>query len=142
MNCPACDNKLTPLAAGKVTVDACEGGCGGVWFDNFELKKLTDSDQIDAAALLRFDRNELIVVDHEKRRRCPKCDIIMMRHFFSDRREVEVDACPNCGGVWLDPGELTQIRHETRERQDPNDAAKNYLKRVFGTGLSGPGPRA
>jgi hypothetical protein len=23
----------------------------------------------------------------------------MMRHYFSDRRQVEVDTCPHCGGV-------------------------------------------
>jgi Zn-finger nucleic acid-binding protein len=142
MNCPACDNKLTSLTAGKVTVDVCEGGCGGMWFDNFELKKLSDPGQIDAAALLQFDRDDLVLIDYEKRRRCPKCDIIMMRHFFSDRREVEVDSCPSCNGVWLDPGELTQIRREARERQDPNEAAQNYIKRVFGTGLGARRPQA
>lgn len=136
MNCPACDNKLTPLTAGKITVDVCEGGCGGMWFDNFELKKLSNPDEIDAAALLKFDRDDLVLIDYEKRRRCPKCNIIMMRHFFSERREVEVDACPGCNGIWLDPGELTQIRRETRERQDPDEAAKNYFKRVFGTSLA------
>ena len=25
-----------------VTVDVCEGGCGGIWFDAFELKKFDD----------------------------------------------------------------------------------------------------
>jgi uncharacterized protein len=142
MKCPACDNNLTSLTAGKITVDVCEGGCGGMWFDNFELKKLTDPDEIDSGALLRFDRDDLVLIDYEKRRRCPKCDIIMMRHFFSDRREVEVDACPGCNGIWLDPGELKQIRKETLNRKDPDEAAKNYLKRVFGEGLKRPRPTA
>ena len=132
MQCPACDNKLTPLTAGRLTLDVCQGGCGGIWFDNFELTKLTGPDEIDAAALVQFDRNDL--VDYEKRRRCPKCNIIMMRHFFSERREVEVDECPGCAGVWLDPGELTQIRREMRENF--GEAAKEYLKRVFGPGLN------
>ena len=113
-----------------------------MWFDNFELKKLSDPGQIDAAALLQFDRDDLVLIDYEKRRRCPKCNVILMRHFFSDRREVEVDSCPGCNGVWLDPGELTQIRREARERQDPNEAAQNYFKRVFGTGLSARRPQA
>ncbi len=24
------------MVAGGVTVDVCKGGCGGIWFDNFE----------------------------------------------------------------------------------------------------------
>ena len=35
-----------------------------------------------------------------------------MRHFYSPQRRVEVDECPNCGGVWLDAGELASIREE------------------------------
>jgi len=135
MKCPACDNTLTALKAGTITIDVCEGGCGGMWFDNFELKKINDPTEIDATALLRFDRDDLRLIDYEKRRRCPKCDVIMMRHFFSERREVEVDECPSCGGVWLDPGELTQIRRERREDRDPEEAAKNYFNRVFAEGL-------
>jgi Zn-finger nucleic acid-binding protein len=113
-----------------------------MWFDNFELKKITDPSEIDSTALLHFDRDDLVLIDYEKRRRCPKCDIIMMRHFFSERREVEVDACPNCNGVWLDPGELTAIRRELRARKDPDEMAKAYFKRVFGDGLSAQRPRA
>lgn len=37
MNCPACARELTKTTAGPITVDACVGGCAGVWFDNFEL---------------------------------------------------------------------------------------------------------
>jgi Zn-finger nucleic acid-binding protein len=36
----------------------------------------------------------------------------LKRHFFSAKRKVEVDQCPNCGGYWLDAGELAAIRAE------------------------------
>ena len=36
MKCPACFNELTELQVGNLTVDACQGGCGGIWFDAFE----------------------------------------------------------------------------------------------------------
>ena len=39
MKCPACENELTDKDVGGVTVDICNGGCGGLWFDNFEFKK-------------------------------------------------------------------------------------------------------
>lgn len=41
VGCPACGHVLTPLRVADVTIDACRGGCEGIWFD--------------AAELLRFD---------------------------------------------------------------------------------------
>jgi len=38
--------------------------------------------------------------------RCPSCKNEMVIYEYSD---VEVDHCPDCGGVWLDAGELEQI---------------------------------
>jgi uncharacterized protein len=37
MKCPACFNELTQLQVGSLVVDVCQGGCGGIWFDAFEL---------------------------------------------------------------------------------------------------------
>ena len=38
MNCPACGNVMTEVTAGDIRVDACKGGCGGLWFDEWELR--------------------------------------------------------------------------------------------------------
>ena len=113
MKCPACENQLSPLTAGNVTVDACSDGCGGIWFDNFELKKLDEPHETEGHSLSNIPKKEGLIVDTSKKRHCPKCEgIIMMRHFFSAQRRVEVDECPNCAGVWLDAGELSLIREE------------------------------
>jgi len=42
MNCPACGNILEQMTVGDVTVDVCQRGCGGIWFDNFELEKFDE----------------------------------------------------------------------------------------------------
>jgi len=34
----------------------------------------------------------------------------MLRRRFSTAVPVEIDICPQCGGVWLDSDELAQIR--------------------------------
>ena len=39
MICPACGHLLKKIHVNAVEVDACHGGCGGLWFDNFELKR-------------------------------------------------------------------------------------------------------
>lgn len=38
--------------------------------------------------------------------RCPLCDV-PMRELV--RREVRIDVCPECKGVWLDRGELDKL---------------------------------
>ncbi|MBM3876601.1 MAG: hypothetical protein FJ386_07775 [Verrucomicrobia bacterium] len=52
VRCPAGDRTLPELRAGPILVDACRGGCGGVWFDNFELQKVDE--QHESAATSAF----------------------------------------------------------------------------------------
>ena len=110
MNCPACSHALTPLSVGELTVDACEGGCGGIWFDHYELRKVDEPSEALGDQLLDVQRDPSVVVDPSKRYDCPKCNdgVVMMRHFWSVRREITIDECPECGGIFLDAGELAQ----------------------------------
>ncbi|MGA2864136.1 MAG: zf-TFIIB domain-containing protein [Verrucomicrobiota bacterium] len=122
MKCPACFHELTELQVGSLFVDVCQGGCGGIWFDAFELGRVDEENEAAGEALLQIQRDERVVVDATRKRECPRCPGIKLhRHFFSAKRRVEVDECPNCAGYWLDAGELAQIRAEkaatARERQ-------------------------
>ena len=40
MNCPVCSNALTEINARGTKVDICQKGCGGIWFDRFELSQV------------------------------------------------------------------------------------------------------
>jgi len=60
----------------------------------------------------------------------------MMRHFFSVKRQVEIDECPSCGGIWLDSGELGQIRGQYRSEQERRRAAEEYFQDVLGPDLA------
>jgi len=112
MKCPACFNQLTQLQVGNVTVDACQNGCGGIWFDNFELQQVDEQSEA-GEPLTEIRRDPTVVVDPKRKRECPRCpDMKLRHHFFSAKRKVEVDQCPNCGGYWLDAGELAAIRAE------------------------------
>jgi hypothetical protein len=65
------------------------------------------------------DRQRVLAV---AKGRCPKCGAPLVAVQF---RAVEIDKCSNCGGVWLDMGELEAIA--------PDD--KSFLgsvKRIFG----------
>ena len=138
MKCPACGNLLSPITVGGVTVNACQGGCGGIWFDRFELNKVDEPSQSAGESLLHIERNPAIQPDRNKRPllMCPKCGVIMMRHFFSVKKQVLVDECPECAGTWLDAGELATIRTEFKTNEDRKQAAEEYFDEVFGKQLA------
>ena len=113
MKCPACDYEMTEMELGGVTVDTCHGGCGGIWFDAYELQRVDEQKEVSAEHLLRIQHDPGLTVDASRKRACPRCvDVKLKRHFFSARRQVEVDHCPSCAGYWLDAGELEKIRAE------------------------------
>lgn len=136
MKCPACSRTLTEKSVGEITVDICQGGCGGIWFDQFELKKLDEAHEHEGEELLSLECDPSATVDHTKRRHCPKCEsTLMMRHFFSVKRDVEVDECQTCAGYWLDQGELARIRKQFSTEEERKAAATAFFDEVFGTEL-------
>ena len=138
MNCPACAHELRSRTAGEVTVDVCEGGCGGIWFDHFELRKLDEQSETAGEALLDIARDPAVKPDPDKRCTCPHCTdgVVMMRHFWSVKRAVTIDECPECGGVFLDAGELGSIRSEFPTEEARHAAADAYFAEVVDPMLS------
>jgi Zn-finger nucleic acid-binding protein len=122
MICPACGHAMTQRTAGHTTVDVCAGGCGGIWFDNFELQRLDNPADPGAESLMNIPINPAVHVDSQMKRHCPRChDQIMRRRFFSRKRAIQIDECPACAGVWLDAGELAGIRAEVAAQQPKPD---------------------
>ena len=128
MKCPACFNQLVEVQVGNLKVDVCRRGCGGIWFDAFELQRVDEEEETAGAPLLHLERDPRITVDPTRKRECPRCpDVRLHRHFFSAQRRVEVDQCPNCSGYWLDAGELEQIRAEKGEEARSQQIRKSSL---------------
>ena len=116
MKCPACGNSLASRKAGSIVVDVCDGGCGGVWFDNFELRRIDD---LGAREIRGVHRDFSLFVNLESRRECPKCESqVMIRRYFSRLKRTQIDECPNCAGIWLDAGEFDAIQRELVESPD------------------------
>lgn len=113
MQCPACDKVLSEVKYGTVLVDVCEQGCGGTWFDAFELSKVDEPHESPGSPAPHVAHNQRFTLDSDVKRRCPRCVTqAMRRRFHSPKCRVEIDECPQCGGIWLDPGELERIRAE------------------------------
>lgn len=136
MKCPACGRELTRMTVTGLEVDACQGGCGGVWFDNLEIEKVDEPHEAGGQTLLEIDTDVGVKVDVTAKRACPKCDGVKMKqHFFSVARKVTVDECGGCGGVWLDPGELRDIREMFSSEEERKAAADEYFEDLFGDKL-------
>jgi Zn-finger nucleic acid-binding protein len=128
MRCPACFNELSQLKVGELVVDVCQGGCGGIWFDAFELQKVDEENESLGEPLLHIRRNERLTVDQSRKRECPRCTGVKLhRHFFSAKRRVEVDQCPNCAGYWLDAGELALVRAERAQAATAEQARQSSI---------------
>lgn len=99
-----------------MSVDVCDGGCGGIWLDAFELQQVDEQEATVGFPLLHIRRDPQVTVDFTRKRECPRCEGIKLhRHYFSAKRRVEVDLCPNCAGYWLDAGELELVLAEQAE---------------------------
>jgi uncharacterized protein len=135
MQCPACGKGLSPVQAEAVTVDVCREGCGGMWFDQLELKRIENSPAA-AQVLLDLEVPSPVTYDQGVKRHCPKCeDVVMMQTFNSSQRQVRLDHCPNCGGHWLDTGELKQIRSLYESPEERETQVKSMLDGAFGNEL-------
>ncbi len=131
MICPACAAQLSALKLPGLTVDVCRAGCGGIWFDNFELSKVDAAHEPLGEALMKVEPNPAATIVPNKRP-CPKClGIIMLQHKFSPEKPVVVDECPNCGGVWLDGGELTEIRRPAVAKEDRIEATQKFFNSLL-----------
>jgi Zn-finger nucleic acid-binding protein len=115
LNCPRTGTPLTRVRVGGVETDCCED-CGGLWLDRFELAKFEGAanpfGEALAAHLAQFPG---ALIDPTARLRCPRHrDVVLLRRMHSRAVPVEIDECPECGGVWLDAAELDQIRQRGR----------------------------
>ncbi len=109
MKCPVCGKEMVEKDFG-VEVHVCENGCKGIWFDRGALAKLDEKNEGAGAALeeaLRCPRNN---GGQRGQILCPICSIPMHSHKYKRAKEVNVDECYQCGGFFLDSGELTEIR--------------------------------
>jgi len=133
MDCPACSNELTERTVDDIRVDACNGGCGGVWLENWELQEVDEQHESAGNALLELDRHAEAEANVHDNRKCPACDdVVMVQRFFSVKKKAEIDECPSCGGTWLDLGELNEIRSAFPTEEERQKAANEFFENEFG----------
>jgi Zn-finger nucleic acid-binding protein len=117
---------------GGVNVDVCKNGCKGVWFDWMELSKLDEKNEGLGEALKEALTYERINDENRGQIKCPKCNILMHIHAYESAKEINVDECYQCGGFFLDSGELKAIRDAFMSEKEREAYASKLLNTIPG----------
>lgn len=114
IKCPACQKVMKKVFVPKegVNVDICIDGCGGMFFDNRELKYFDETSEGIDEILTAIEGKTFEKVNQENFRSCPACGARMVKNYTSVKKQVQIDECYSCGGKFLDAGELQSLRSE------------------------------
>lgn len=120
IECPACGkimHKVLMENAG-LTLDVCIDGCGGIFFDNRELKKFDEHTESIEELKQAIKGKTFNKIDETVTRICPVCGNNMVKNHVSAKKEITIDECYNCGGKFFDHGELEKMRNQYATEED------------------------
>lgn len=96
---------MIPSTVGGIEVDHCRR-CGGVWCDAAELPQLL---ALEEPAVQSVRAGRLDPAADSRAGLCPRDGTRLLRVSSARRRQVTIESCPTCRGIWLDGGELAQL---------------------------------
>ena len=127
MNCPVCQKEMVVENFGAVSIDVCKTGCKGMWFDWMELGKLDEQNEGLGTALREALNYERTNDENRGQIKCPKCNLPMHIHKYESAKEVNIDECYQCGGFFVDSGELKAIRENFMSEAERDTYMKKLL---------------
>lgn len=110
LRCPRDGSVLTTGQEYGIEVDRCPT-CKGAWYEHNELALLEATiagDEDQRSGTIEYARRESGL-------KCPQCGADM-RAFNYRAHNLELDACQNEHGFWLDAGETERVRVLMRDR--------------------------
>lgn len=112
IHCPACNKEMIKIfdPVLNINIDVCVNGCGGIYFDNQEYEIFRDHPENIESTLEFIMTDKPQKVDENEFRICPVCGGTMIKSYLNGFNKVQVDKCIDCGGVFLDYGELSMLR--------------------------------
>jgi Zn-finger nucleic acid-binding protein len=112
--------RITSHYGQPIILEQC-GKCGGIWFDESELfgAKQGEAEKIellDAEGLRNITKlgNATLL--------CPRDQATLFR--FNDKhfpKDIVLERCPRCRGIWLNRGEFTDYQRFRQERLQPHE---------------------
>ena len=131
MQCPKCQQPLNGVDYQGVHIETCPA-CGGDWLDAGELESIV------RARKARFNEAECLAIAQaakitgvklatlNRHLTCPSCGGTTHPVNYGDDSGIIIDKCAQCGGVWLERGEIEKIQELVEGWKDelPDDLAK------------------
>lgn len=111
MKCPRCNVNLIEEQLESIKYHKCDD-CEGLWMFKSDLNLYLDKDinQIDESRI-EFKKSSKI--------ECPSCleaNVELIKY-----KEVEIDLCKKCEGVWLDKNELGKLMKDVSFESKKNN---------------------
>jgi uncharacterized protein len=112
MKCLNCGTEMTNnqvvTRKAQITYDMCEQ-CGSLWLDAGELDKMA----FQVVGSIEFCEEDKDAVPEVQPKKCPRCQVFFLEKVkFLECDDIFLHHCRNCGGFWLNGGELKLIDKE------------------------------
>ncbi len=121
-NCPDCIVEMHIESVGDIQLDVCRT-CAGTWFDPEELRILLARDPL---ALSMVEDMAAASVEQKAEgpslRHCPACEFPLEQYHYLYTSPVVLQACLDCGGVWVEDGELNRMQEWFEQTHKPMSA--------------------
>ena len=118
IDCPRCwveaERYEVDVFGPNIEIDECPR-CRGIWLDPGELNKLLRDRKMTKYL------TEEIGTQSKSKLVCPRCGGLMDIEKADD---IEVDVCLSCRGVWLDAGELEDLKAKSADGFQGNQLEK------------------
>lgn len=113
MNCPKCHNSMSAVEFGtEIEIMRCES-CAGIFVQRGTLDLLRDEWLADTVLDVGANAANPATLDPPAEVACPACNTPMEMVNDAQQNHIVLDVCPACDGVFLDSGELTDIKTVT-----------------------------
>jgi membrane associated rhomboid family serine protease/Zn-finger nucleic acid-binding protein len=104
--CPACVKAMQYTDIHGLRLESCFD-CGGLWLDRGETETLLQLDHLPYSLLNPPARNTDAILLERGQRGCGHCEQPLA---VVDIEGVQAEGCAACGGLWLEKGELGDLK--------------------------------
>lgn len=132
MKCPVHAVEMQDKSGDGISYKECPE-CGGIWMRHRALRTLAEGDSMVSALSLprEHEISGFMSIDSDDND-VVNCPLDGAKYYERKFASVRIDICPQCDGIWLDPGELEKIKDylaETTPAETIVEKVSRFLSR-------------
>ncbi|WP_238946903.1 zf-TFIIB domain-containing protein [Seongchinamella unica] len=113
MTCPKCNDTLSVVYFGTdIEVKRCNN-CAGIFARREMLQRIRDEWLVESIIDVGANSRHSVSVEPGTDVICPACGAVMDPVRDDQQKHIVIDVCSSCDSVFLDPGELTDMKTVT-----------------------------